>query len=515
MSSVAVKNPETSSPGALDRLRVGVLGGVLYVLGSLAVLLELLPWLWWGPLGFQRLTPTGNVNAGALALLVLVGIAVAGGLAYLGARLLGPHPTPGVKAGIFTALVALLFIALLTRWASLYIEAWVYDGKIPESLGIILTVAVGVLLLVLAGRFFFLAPSFGPRMVAFEEQGWFGTTSYKRSQGRLVRRGTIVAVLALAGTGIYSLEAHKTLAGAGDWTLGIPFTGTSDIKTLNDGRVLYGDKRPSREVEVSLADRIGDSPVGISKESRPELDTDGNAVGVIVTSVAPDSPAANAKIRDGDTITRVDGTPVGDVDKLRAVLEDAKKEGKETVKLTVLAGSGFQVDQTTFRDQQRAEDQLPQDHRPGVVRPGAGPGRQQGEVRGGAQSGWQGAGRQGAGLQDAGPGHRDRRLRHDTHLAAREAQPAVPAGGRGAVAGLARRQRAVVRRLPDRHRGGAEQGVVDHAAAANPGHHRGAGDRPAVHHLPVRGGRGLGSDPQLEGHRRAEVAREGAGSAEA
>ena len=226
MSSVAVKNQETSSSGALDRLRLGVLGGVLYVLGSLAVLFELLPWLWWGPLGFTRPAAGGGGSVGALALLVLVGVAVAGALGYAGARLLGPHPTPGVKAGVFTALLTLLFVALLTRWASLYFEGWAYDGKIGESLGIILTVAVGVVLLVLVGRFFFLAPSFGARMVAFEEQGWFSARRYKPSQGLRVRRATMLGIMLLGAAGIYSLYNHGTLTNAGvkDWVLRVPFS---------------------------------------------------------------------------------------------------------------------------------------------------------------------------------------------------------------------------------------------------------------------------------------------------
>jgi preprotein translocase SecE subunit len=352
MSSVVVKSPETSGSGPLDRLHVGVLAGVVYVLGSLAILFGLLPWLWWapGPLGFAR--PTGgNPAVGATVGLVLVGLAVAAGLAYLGGRLLGPSPAPGVRAGIFTGLVTLLLVALLTRWASLLLESWVYESRsISESLGIILTVAVAVLLLVLAGRFIFLSPSFGAKMVAFEEQGWFSATSFKRSQGRLVRRGTIVGILALIGCGIYSLLAHQTLAGTSDWAIGIPFTGKAEIRSLNDARGLFADKRPARDVELTLPERIGESPLGISKESRPELNAEGNPVGVIVASVLPDSPAWKAEIKDGDTVAAVNDTPVTDVEKLRELLEGAREAKAASVRLQVRRGAGFLVDQGTFRD---------------------------------------------------------------------------------------------------------------------------------------------------------------------
>jgi preprotein translocase SecE subunit len=352
MSSVAVKNPETSSSGPLDRLHVGILAGVVYVLGSLAILFGLLPWLWWapGPLGFAR-PVAGNPAFGATVGLLLAGLAVAAGLAYLGSWLLGPTPVPGVKAGIFTALVALFVIALLTRWVSLIFEGMVYESRtLSEPVGIILTVAVAVVLLVLAVRFLFLAPSFGAKMVAFEEQGWFSATSYKRSQGQRVRRGTILGILALVGCGIYSLLSHQTLAGSGDWGIAIPFTGKAEVRSLNDARALFADKRKPRDVAVTLGDRVGESPAGISKESRPELDRDGNPVGVIVATVVPDSAAWKAGIHDGDTVLAVNDVPVTDVDKLREVLEAAKEAKAETVTLQVRPGAGFLVDQGTFRD---------------------------------------------------------------------------------------------------------------------------------------------------------------------
>jgi preprotein translocase SecE subunit len=354
MSSVAVKKPETSRGGPLDRLHVALLAGVVYVIGSLAILFGLLPWLWWapGPLGFAR--PATNYPAvGATVGLILVGLAVAAGLVYLGGRLLGPSPAPGVKAGIFTGLVTLLVLALVTRWVSLIFEGMVYDSRtFSEQIGIALTAAVGVVLLVAVVRFVFLAPSFGAKMVAFEEQGWFSATSYKRSQGRLVRRGTIVGILALGICGIYTLLSHQTLAGSGDWGLAIPWTGKADVRSLNDARVLYADKRRVREIEVPVPEgkSVGDSPLGISKESRPELDAEGNPVGVIAVNVIPDSAAWKAEIHDGDTVAAVNDTVVTDVDKLRELLEAAREAKAVTVRLRVLDGAGFLVDQATFRD---------------------------------------------------------------------------------------------------------------------------------------------------------------------
>src|SRR5262249_15315813 len=63
-------------------------------------------------------------------------------------------------------------------------------------------------------------------VVRFEEQGWFTAAAYKRSQGQRVRRGTILGLLIVAGCGIYTLLAHKTLENLGtrDLVVTIPFT---------------------------------------------------------------------------------------------------------------------------------------------------------------------------------------------------------------------------------------------------------------------------------------------------
>ncbi len=241
MSSVAVKNAETANPSPLDRLHVGILAGVVYILGGLAILFKLLPTLWWDIFGLPH-TPV------ATALLLIVGTVAAAGLVVLGVRMLGRQPAPGVKAGIFTTLVVVLAIVLITRALSLWFEGMVYDSAtLPESLGIGLTVGVAVLLLVLAIRFLFLASSFGARMVAFEEQGWFSATSFKRSQGQRVRRGTMVGILVLAGCGIWALDPTHNPRLSGSWAINIPFTGKAQVTALNDAVATLGSKVPTDE----------------------------------------------------------------------------------------------------------------------------------------------------------------------------------------------------------------------------------------------------------------------------
>jgi preprotein translocase SecE subunit len=265
--SLAVKHPETSSPGLLDRLRVGTLVGVVYVVAGLAIIFALLPWAWWQALGQPQ-----QHTAVATTLLVLVGLGLAAGFVYGGLAGLRNYAVPGVKAGIFTALVTLLFVLLLTRWASLYFESWVYDSRsMSETVGLIATAAVGVVLLILAAKFIFLAPSFGPKMIGFEEQGWFSTTSFKRSQGVRVRRGTIVGILALVGCGIYAMLAHQALAGSTDWAINIPFTGKEQITDLNDTAFVILDDVKLAGQESQFRPFFKHDLDGLEKENREFL----------------------------------------------------------------------------------------------------------------------------------------------------------------------------------------------------------------------------------------------------
>src|SRR5947209_20145583 len=100
--AVAVKQtPQTAPPGMFDRLSVAVLAGMVYVLGSFAIVLKGLPYLWYDLpqiQGWDGLAQFAHSFAG-VSILVMLMLAAAVGLFVLGVRLLGPHPAPGVRAG--------------------------------------------------------------------------------------------------------------------------------------------------------------------------------------------------------------------------------------------------------------------------------------------------------------------------------------------------------------------------------------------------------------------------------
>jgi len=247
--AVAVKNtPETSTSSAFDRTPIVCLAGVVYVLSSLAIVFGLIPYLWnqmWGGFGFS----TTSFASGTLAGLVM--LAVFSGLVVLGGQLLGPKAPTGVRAGIFTGLVGFLLVLGLTRWFSLWVEYYCFYeswfGTAGETVGAVLTSIVGLALLVFFLRWFFL-PSTEKFLASFEEQGWFSGASYKKNQGMRVRRGTIIGLLVLFGSGVFTLVNHKTLdRGPANWDLNIPFTGkvTITAKTVGDARPLLESAFPA------------------------------------------------------------------------------------------------------------------------------------------------------------------------------------------------------------------------------------------------------------------------------
>jgi preprotein translocase SecE subunit len=234
--ALAVKNsPDTASSPFLDRLPIAIFAGVLYVVGSLAVVGKLLPSIWWE---WLNRTPS-FLNWTLLGTLLVVVTAV---LVYVGAQLLGPHPAHGAKAGIFSGLVTVLAVILLARWASLWFEHWAYLGYFSSTAGAVLTSVVGLALLV-GAALLFLRPKTQRWLKSFEDQGWFSTTVYKRSQGLLVRRATIFGILVIIGCGIFTLIEHKTLdTGAKHWQVNIPFTGMVTLTNEGDLAQTYQGK---------------------------------------------------------------------------------------------------------------------------------------------------------------------------------------------------------------------------------------------------------------------------------
>jgi preprotein translocase SecE subunit len=234
--AVAVKNASEAAPHSpLDRLAVSSLLGMLFVLGSIGIIFYAIPALWSSGLHAtleQALNPFFSL---ALQLLAMGGAALV--LGFVGARLAGPHPPQGLRAGVALSILGLLGIAFTTWVFGLILQALFPEGEFWNLLGLSLEGACGIGLLYLGSRTFF-RPSFEETLTTVEAQGWFSWKKYKASQGLLIRRGTLVGILALVVCGIATMSFfHNTLDSVGydtvengvrmfvnDWVVTIPFT---------------------------------------------------------------------------------------------------------------------------------------------------------------------------------------------------------------------------------------------------------------------------------------------------
>jgi len=217
--AVAVKNAAETSGPALSERRPAVVGllGMAYVLGSIAIVYYLIPALWWNFIG-----PALNEFA-SIGLELFAGIGAAIGLVVLGARLGGGHLPPGARAGTFVSAAGLLTIAFITWLIGEFLQAVVFPNPALWMVGFGISLGLGIVLLAWATKKY-LSPGFDEFLVQFEEQGWFSGTSYKKSQGLRVRRGTTAGILILAGCGIYTLLAHQVLTtGPKHWIIMVPF----------------------------------------------------------------------------------------------------------------------------------------------------------------------------------------------------------------------------------------------------------------------------------------------------
>ena len=236
--AVAVKSPPVV-PGAspLDRMAVVSLVGTGYVVVSLGIVFGALPYLW--------ATTTGLTGVGGMVVLGLIMLVVATGLAILGVRLYGATRPVGSRAGIFAGLLGFVLVLLLTRWASLWLEYYVYVNHwLGDSPNVGLAATAVVCVALLGGLVYaFFRPEVDTWLVRIEGQGWFTATSYKGQQGQRVRRGTILGILLIAGSGIITMNNNGFLNRLPDrWALNIPFTGAVAVEDQGDAGPLLKER---------------------------------------------------------------------------------------------------------------------------------------------------------------------------------------------------------------------------------------------------------------------------------
>ncbi len=197
--------------------------GTLYIVLGLLGIYHLLPYVWREVLHFQG----GLLDR--LGLLVCLGCA-AGAWIYAWKYIV--PAVEGVKAGVaFGVLIGLVSGFLIDYLLCMLVDGFLYAvtrGK-PDTMGIARPlIGIGI-----GGGFAFFwlrmtwrylnAPAFQKQLVAIENQGWFQADIYKRGQGRLIRRLTLLSALALIFTGLVHFWPVIQKNFSGVWYWPMPF----------------------------------------------------------------------------------------------------------------------------------------------------------------------------------------------------------------------------------------------------------------------------------------------------
>src|SRR5436190_19665244 len=113
MAVAEKKPPESQTRTTPGNLTLASLLGAVYVLGSLALVFQGVPWLWKSGVAPWLGESLPFVNtAGLITVMVFAAVA----LFVFGLTLVGPSPSPGLRGGVFTVIVGIGLVALLTAW---------------------------------------------------------------------------------------------------------------------------------------------------------------------------------------------------------------------------------------------------------------------------------------------------------------------------------------------------------------------------------------------------------------
>jgi len=207
MATALETSSEQKSPSTPANLLAASVAGAVYVLAAVAIVIYAVPHF------FRQVAGSTSDNLTASILLLGFEVAAFVGLVFLGRILAGSSPPKGLRGGIFLVISLLFTVSFVVRAIGLNLNG------MP---GVVVTVAIGLALIVLSIRL--LSSARGERwMVGLEHSGMFSTSTYKSMLGQRVRRLTILGILLIGGSGVYTMWSHATLP-QGDWVLNLPFT---------------------------------------------------------------------------------------------------------------------------------------------------------------------------------------------------------------------------------------------------------------------------------------------------
>jgi len=218
MATAVEPSSAPSAPGKLLSLPIASLIGAIYVLAAFAVAFYVVPMLWPDSVGVAGVSDAVRMTHGAVQLVVLVG------LLWFGSKIAGD--AVGVRGGSLLLACALIVTFFVAR---------PFASNIDGAAGQAVAAAVAAGLIYLVFRFF--AGRTGESwMVGMEEQGWFSFSTYKRSLGLRVRRLTILGILIVGGSGLYSMIFQGVLPDR--WTVAVPFFDLGTVLVVNEAKFL-------------------------------------------------------------------------------------------------------------------------------------------------------------------------------------------------------------------------------------------------------------------------------------
>jgi preprotein translocase SecE subunit len=175
--------------------------GAVFVLAAAALVLRGVPLLWERGVGDAIAGATNSLVS--TTVLIATQVAVAIGLLYVASRLASGRQAVGVRGGIFF----MIAVALVAFFA---VRGLLGVANRGFSVGGVLVMLIYVVILFLLFQFF-RTGRFTQWSVALDEGGWFEAKSYKKTQGLRVRRLTILGILLVCATGIWTLMTHNFL----------------------------------------------------------------------------------------------------------------------------------------------------------------------------------------------------------------------------------------------------------------------------------------------------------------
>jgi preprotein translocase SecE subunit len=138
-----------------------------------------------------------------MAVQVTAQLAAAAGLIYISSRFGTGQKATGVRGGIF--------LMILTAFVTFFAVRGLYHTSTQgfTFAGIIVMLFYVVILFLIVQMF--RTGRFTQWAVTLDQAGWFDTHAHKRTQGLRVRRLTILGILLVAGSGVWTLMSHNYL----------------------------------------------------------------------------------------------------------------------------------------------------------------------------------------------------------------------------------------------------------------------------------------------------------------